>query len=177
MFGGKRGRVRFCIEAIRELNILRAAIKYLLIVVSILGISCAAREENRTRSSNDTKLELTIRLGKTAYALGSPVDFSIVVRNISPDTVHATFPSACHADFAVMRDGAVVWNFMHDRHCAQIIGRATIAPGDSASFDMEWDGLSTTPGNRISMGRFTVKGILLTNPQIETEPVEFYLVD
>jgi len=150
---------------------------YLLIVVSILGISCAAREEKQTQIPNDTKIEVTLRLGRTAYALGSPVDFSMIVRNISPNTVHATFPNACHADFVVMRDGAVVWNFMHGRHCAQIIGRATIAPGDSASFDMEWDGLSTTPGNRISMGRFTVKGILLTNPQIETEPAWFYLVD
>ncbi len=151
------------------------ALGYLLIGLAILGISCADKKEGIATPKKSGKIEASIRLAETAYALGSPIDFSMVVRNASKDTVRLTFPNTCRADFVVMRDGAEVWNLMNGKMCAQVISRASLAPGDSAVFGATWDGHSAT--DRISLGEYSVKGILLTNPRIQTEPVHFHLVD
>ncbi len=150
------------------------ALGYILIALSILGISCAGNKENIAIPPKN-KIEASIRLAETAYALGSPIDFSMVIRNASTDTMSLIFPNTCRVDFVVMRDGAKVWNLMGGKQCAQMISRASLAPGDSVVFDATWDGRSTT--SRIAMGEYSVKGVLLTNPQIQTESVYFHLVD
>ncbi|MCU4740061.1 BsuPI-related putative proteinase inhibitor [Natronoglomus mannanivorans] len=78
-------------------------------------------------------------LDVSVSADGNDVRFAFTVHNTGSGTADLQFPDACKADFAVLDEGREVWRFTDGRVFAQMIGEASIPPGESITYDGTWD--------------------------------------
>jgi hypothetical protein len=68
------------------------------------------------------------------------------------------------------------WTWSEGRTFAEAAGRVMIAPGDSLVYEYTWDG-RLADGSLPRLGRYRVKGALMTAPPIETGMRKFAIVD
>ncbi|MCK5833356.1 hypothetical protein KAH81_06770 [bacterium] len=148
-----------------------------MVLISIVFLSCSNQSESLKQPDLKKAIDVKIALSDSAYALGSPIEFMMVVKNDSPDSVELIFPDACRFDFLLSNKKGEIWSFLGDKKCAQIISRNKLAPRDSLVLRSTWDGLSKTTDAELLMGQYSIIGVLQTYPPINTKPTKFYLVD
>lgn len=138
-------------------------------------LSCA-NYEIRPETQPPGTLRARISIRDSAFALGSEIEFSLIVKPVSHRNAEVVFANGCKADFLVLRDGQPVWNALHNISCTQMIIRDEIHAGDSLVFKSVWSGdnLGDKP---IGPGEYEVEGLLLTTPSLKTARVKFHLVD
>jgi hypothetical protein len=110
------------------------------------------------------------------YAALEPVPMKLIVKNETDRTLRLVFPTAQRFDFIIMKDRVPVWSWSEGRMFAQALGRLALAAGDSLVYEYTWDGRLPS-GGLPALGRYTVKGVLMTAPPVETGAREFGIVD
>lgn len=90
--------------------------------------------------------------GDLTVETGDTIRFTFTVRNAGPETVALEFPDACHADFAVFDGDERRWRWSDGRAFMQVIGRETLDPGETTTYEGEW-----TPAES---GEFTARAEL-----------------
>ncbi|HHS50145.1 MAG TPA: hypothetical protein ENN07_03430 [candidate division Zixibacteria bacterium] len=143
----------------------------------LIILSSCSKKDKLARGPEVSPISATLVLADSAYALGSPVDFSMTVRNVSQDTVELFFPTACRVAFEVSRGDVKLWSSLDGKMCAQVITRNKIPPGESLSFDARWDGTSSEEGAKITYGEHFVEGVIMAGQPIRTGKVAFHLVN
>jgi hypothetical protein len=110
------------------------------------------------------------------YAVLEPIHMKLVVKNPSDRKMQLTFPTAQGFDFIIRKGRETVWSWSWGRMFAQVLGEASLAPGDSLTYEYTWNGF--LPGGKSpELGRYTMQGVLMTTPRIETGQKEFGLID
>jgi len=66
------------------------------------------------------------------------VTFHFTVTNADDEPAGFVFPDAMEADVAVFDDGREVWRWSEGRMAAQVVRETSLAPGEAATFEMEW---------------------------------------
>ncbi len=112
----------------------------------------------------------------SAYALGEGIELRMRLVVDSQKPVEIMFPSSCPAEFVVFRDGEPIWNSLEGMACLQVINRVSFEPGDTTEYATQWN-CTTKSWKGVTLGKYSVQGILLSNPPIKTEVQTIYLVD
>jgi hypothetical protein len=77
---------------------------------------------------------LCLTTGKAVYSQGETAGMTLRVANFSADAVTLRFSDARRYDFAISRDGKVLWRWSDGRVFAQVLGAETLNPGDTLSY-------------------------------------------
>lgn len=117
-----------------------------------------------------------VDLRERGYAGLEPVPMKLVVRNETERTLRFTFPTEQRFDFVVTKVKEPVWAWSEGRTFSEDTGHLSIAPGDSLIYEYTWDGRKAD-GSLPRLGRYRVKGVLMTAPPIETGTGKFAVVD
>jgi hypothetical protein len=125
--------------------------------------------------SGDT-LMVEVELTERGYALLEPVAMALRVTNMKQEDLTLTFPTAQRFDFIVRKGKEIVWIWSEGRIFAQSIGRKTLGPGETVSYDITWD-QSGLENVQPPLGAYTAQGILKTSPEIASGKREFGIVD
>jgi hypothetical protein len=67
------------------------------------------------------------------------VVFTFTVTNAGSDEAELSFSDAQTADFAVLDGDQEIWRHSEGMMFAQMLQTRTVAPGDAAAFDGEWE--------------------------------------
>jgi hypothetical protein len=86
----------------------------------------------------------------------------MTVTNPTSRTIVVPFRSGQQFDVEVVQEGHVIWNWAHDRAYTQALSEITMRPGDKQSYAARWN-FETNDGRRVPPGRYTVRGILMSD--------------
>ena len=75
---------------------------------------------------------------RESYVVGETVAMTGTVTNISDQPVTLTFGGA-EFDFAVFKDGVLVWRWTHGMVSPAVITTVTLQPGQCKTYAAEWD--------------------------------------
>lgn len=162
-----------------------SALRGLLLLGGVLAlvVACGGNMEKggkgrpeAARPAGADSLEVSLALDSGSYAIDEIIKMRLVVVNKTDHQLTLAFPTAQRFDFVVRRGGKVIWQWSADMMFAQVLGRETIAPGDSLAFTAEWNqrpGDGTNPG----LGAYTLQGIVKTAPEIAIPERPFGIVD
>ena len=104
-------------------------------------------------------VDVALAASKAGYVVGEAVELTLTVTNWGVGTVTYRFNDAQRYDFVVMREnGAVAWQWSHDKAFAQVLGTLTLPPGDSRVYREGWD-QKNIDGEAVVPGRYVVEGI------------------
>jgi hypothetical protein len=121
-------------------------------------------------------LAVSVGLDSGSYAIGEPMVMRLCAVNRSVGALVLEFPTSQRFDFVVEAGGKPVWQWSADKMFAQVLGRETVAPGDSLVYEARWDQVladGTNPG----LGAYTIRGILKTRPEVASQGRRFGVVD
>lgn len=113
---------------------------------------------------------------KESYALGSSIEFKMVILTDPRDSATLVFPSTCPAEFIVYHDGEAIWNSLEGAACLQMLNEVTYPPAETLNFSSLWN-CTTSSWKGVNLGYYSVRGILLSNPPVQTAIRTFHLVD
>ena len=152
----------------------------LLGVVALgLGAACSGKGgrpgDGQNAASGDS-LVLSISLSAGSFAVGEKIGVRLVARNLTGREIGLFFPTAQRYELVVRRGQGVVWQSSADMMFAQVVGRETIAPGDSLVFETALDQAAIV-GTNPELGAYTIQGVLKARPEISTEAKQFGIVD
>ena len=110
-------------------------------------------------------LTLTLSSRAASYAPGERATFTLVARNAGTTPVSLTFSSAQRFDLVILEaSGREIWRWSQGKVFAQVMGTQTLAPGETISFDAQWDqrdaaGKAVPPGNYTARAWLTARGV------------------
>jgi len=76
--------------------------------------------------------------GDLTATVDDGVTFAFAITNGNDEPVGLVFRDAMPADVVVCEGDREVWRYSAGRMAAQAIREASLAPGESATFEMEW---------------------------------------
>lgn len=123
---------------------------------SILFSGCSTHAES-PQDHND--IELTIKTDHDTYLRSEQVKITMRVRNIGKDIVTLEFPTSRQYDFIIKGEDEEVWKWSRDKYFTQAFIIITINPGDSITYNSEWDQIDNI-GNNVAPGRYWIVGIV-----------------
>lgn len=134
----------------------------LLALVLMAGCSTnAPAPEQRSEEPLLTSLQVTMAAGQ--------VSFTLQVTNVSSEPVELNFNSGQSADFVVTRGGERIWRWSDDQMFTQALRQEVLAPGDSRSYQAEWQ-----PAAGLA-GEFTARGMLTAREHRPEQAAQFSL--
>lgn len=122
--------------------------------------------------SAPSAVEFGLSTSKETYAIGEPIEFSMVARNRSSQVQTIEFPSGQDFDLVVRTmAGADVWRYSTSRSFVQVIRTVTLQPGESVRFSSTWDQRTDT-GQQVSPGVYRATATLTTTNGVQSNTVE-----
>jgi hypothetical protein len=166
------------------LNFQRLPVTLILILGLAAGLCSVSCEGKKSEKEGAGPAELVgadsvtayVDFREMGYAALEPIPMKLVVRNETERMLHFTFPSGQRFDFIVTKVKQPVWAWSEGRMFEQSVGHLAIAPGDSVVYEYTWDG-KLADGTLPRLGRYWVRGALMTAPPIETTTKHFGIVD
>lgn len=125
--------------------------------------------------ASNGQLQLSLTIGKTIYALGEPVNFTLSIMNISNQTISFTH-TGLDFDFQITNDTSnLVYQYSNFRAIAQFISTQPLAPGESTSQNFSWSqdcnfNLSVE-GDPVVAGSYFLVGLSGQTYGLQTAPV------
>ncbi|RYX84825.1 hypothetical protein EON83_07735 [bacterium] len=120
-------------------------------------------------------IKFEAKLDKTEMAQGESVKVSMTVTNTTKEDQTLHFGSGQSFDVQVFNDaGESVWTWGANKRFIMALRDVPLAAGESKTFDATWNGL-TFPDFKKGKGTYTIKGILTTNPRLESAPIKIEL--
>lgn len=150
------------------------------LLVIALFVTCGEREISE-REKIDTGMELLGKLDakmlteETGYALGSPVELKMEIKNISEEVINLKFPTNQRYDFFIFKKGDLVWRWSYDKPFEEVHGSVELRSGESLAFTETWDTAKLEekhPG-----GEYQLVGVLTTAFPIATNFIAIGLAD
>jgi hypothetical protein len=117
-----------------------------------------------------------VEMRERGYAALEPVPLKLVAVNKTGRTLCLTFPTAQRFDFIIGKDEEPVWSWSEGRAFEESPLRVALAPGDSLVYEYVWKG-RLKDGSLPRLGRYRLKGALMTAPPVETGERQFGIVD
>jgi hypothetical protein len=152
----------------------------LLCMVVLLMISCGGQGRGKSgepmREAPPDSLAARIVLDEGSYAIGEPIVMTLEVVNRTDRGITLTFPTAQRYDFVVRHGKAIVWQWSDGRMFAQVLGRYELAPRDTIAYEYRWD-QTLMDGTKPGLGAYTIEGMLMISPPLETGAKTFGIVD
>jgi hypothetical protein len=149
------------------------------VALSLLVPACSGPPRGKLeipKARSGDSVAVGLELSEGSYAIGEEVVMTLVVSNLTADTLQLGFPSAQRHDFLVRKDRRIIWQWSRNMAFAQVTGDLLITPHDSVEYTIAWD-QNTAEGVNPGLGRYTAQGILMTAPVIATDEVPFGIVD
>jgi hypothetical protein len=143
-----------------------------------LNAGCVRRKQFHAPVDKKGSPTITLEFVDLAdsYALGSQIILRMRLIIDSKEPVEFVFPSSCPAEFVIYRDGEPIWNSLEGMACLQVITKTTFNPSDTLEYSSQWN-CTTKSWKGVTLGKYTVQGLLLSNPPVKTEAKTIHLVD
>jgi hypothetical protein len=148
------------------------------LALGLILASCgkrAAQGTGRAGSPQDS-VHVTVGLNEGSYAIGEPMIMKLTARNTTGRMLRLTFPTAQRFDFIVRQGKQVIWQWSNGKMFAQVIGRLSVGPGDSVSYEYRWD-QKLSDGSNPDLGPYTIQGVLTTLPKVTSSEMRFGIAD
>ena len=117
-------------------------------------------------------MQLQVSTTKTRFKIGEPVSFSLKAINTSKKPQALEFSSAQRFDISIANEaGAQVWSWAANKRFAESLGKLSLAPGESKTFEAAWDG-QALPDAKIAPGTYTVQATLTSAPPVLAPPLQ-----
>jgi len=121
-------------------------------------------------------LVVTVELDQGSYAIGEPITMKLRVTNTTSRSLKIFFPTAQRYDFIVGKGDAPLWQWSEGVMFAQVTSALILDPDATITYEVTWNQMTRT-GKALSLGRYTIEGILMTQPKVTSEPKPFGIVD
>ncbi|MDA8219688.1 MAG: BsuPI-related putative proteinase inhibitor [Dehalococcoidales bacterium] len=119
-------------------------------VVTIMGKSASP--------GPTTGVKVALQTGRSDYAPGDSVKFTVTVRNDGSAPAALQFNSGQRFDIVVLDTrGNEVWKWSDGMFFTMALGTLELQPGESKSFDATWD-QKDGKGNQVSAGHYVAQG-------------------
>lgn len=111
------------------------------------------------------KLKLSLEVRSEKAKQEDRLRFTLVIQNISNDSLTLCFTSSKKVDFVVSQSGAELWRWSSGRMFAQVMLDQAVDSGKIIRFTEVWNykGLS---GDRLPAGAYDLTGILSSKPAL-----------
>lgn len=151
----------------------------LLLLIALLTASCKkkAPEAERMEAGMELlgKLEAKMLTAEGGYAIGTPVELKMEVKNISEEGVSLQFPTQQRYDFFIYKKGNLVWRWSYNKPFEETPVTVELPARESLVFSETWD--TTELGGGMPGGTYQVVGVLTTVFPIATNFIEIGLAD
>jgi hypothetical protein len=136
--------------------------------------ACAPRDQIQEPAPHDTtRVEAPRNVALTTSLQAAPtaqgVYFALQVTNASDQPLSLEFTSGQSFDFAVAREGRVVWRWSDDQMFTQALRSERLAPGETKRYEATW------PQPAGASGSYTVVGTLTASNHRVEETTTFQL--
>ncbi len=122
-----------------------------------VGVYVGATRDGGRAAQTIPGLSVTFTRDKKVYTVGDTVKFTLTMTNKSAAPITLEFNSGNIFDFSVVQDGKTVWQWSHDKMFIMVQVPMTLAPGETKSYDGEWD-LKGNDGKAVDPGTYGAKG-------------------
>lgn len=139
-----------------------------LILFLVVAVAASVAPPRAARSAGDLRYEVV--LGKAAYALGETVAISLRVTNTAGAVVAVTYGGQQY-DVVVRQRGGLVWQWSHDKAFAQVMHQASLAPGETRTYQVLWD-QRDLQGRQVDPGAYEAWGVFMATSREGAPPVE-----
>ncbi len=117
--------------------------------------------------TRENGLELSLRLSNPAMSTGESVEMTLAVKNIRDTELILNFSDGQIFDFKAFQAGTIldndpVWNWAHDMAFVQALQTLVLAPIESRSYTVNWDGRDNS-GQQLA-GDFVIRADLVSLP-------------
>ena len=153
-----------------------------LIVIGICWMCSCERKPARGKKVTSQSpiqadsLAVTIELDQGSYAIGEPIKMRLRVTNTTSRSLKLFFPTAQRYDFIVRKGDETLWQWSEGMMFAQVTSTLVLEPDTTITYEATWNQI-TRDGKALPLGRYTVEGILRTQPEVASEPRIFGIVD
>lgn len=132
------------------------------------------------KSATASPIEVAIKSEKTKFSRGEIINFQLSARNVSDRAQTVTFTSGQSFDVVAQRVGAKdddpIWRWSMDKMFTSNIREVTLKLGDEQKFTATWD-QNESAGQVVPRGKYRVRGQFVTNPALNSSPLEIELVN
>lgn len=130
------------------------------------------RPRRPSREQGLVGLDVELVLNRNRFSRSDDrMSIDLTVTNPTSRTIVLPFNSGQQFDVEVLQEGQVIWNWAHDRSFTQALSEMTMRPGDKQSYAARWNFLDND-GRRVPPGRYTVRGILMSDTGERKRAVE-----
>jgi len=107
----------------------------------------------------DAHVDVTVSTEKRAFAIGEPINITVVLTNVDESSITLNFPSSCKAHFTVGdMSGRILYR--PSLVCLGMTTSLTLEAGQSAKFAFAWTQLDAS-GNRVPVpNEFAIRGVI-----------------
>lgn len=153
-----------------------AAIFMLMSTTNLLAQKTTLKPDTPTSSASLEKLKkvvpikVTVTTDKKAYAVGTPIKMTLLVKNATKQPVSLHFSSGQRFDFVLREgtksDGKIVWQWARGRMFSMMLKSETLEPDAALTFAAVYDPASPDtsgkPMTPLTPGIYTLTGTLTT---------------
>jgi hypothetical protein len=130
------------------------------------------RPRRPSREQGLVGLDVELVLNRNRFSRSDDrMSIDLTVTNPTSRTIVLPFNSGQQFDVEVLQEGRVIWNWAHDRSFTQALSEMTMRPGDKQSYAARWN-FEDNDGRRVPPGRYTVRGILMSDSGERKKAVE-----
>jgi len=150
---------------------------WLGLVIGILAVAAGAQPVIVERTEGALRLEAS--LSQRVFALGEPVEVTVVARNVSSAPLGVVFTSGQRVDLIVRRPrGDEVWRWSHDKAFTQAIQTVLLRAQESVVLRVAWDqrdlqGRRVDPGTYEAIAVFMGRAESAGRPPVPLAPLAF----
>lgn len=119
------------------------------VALALLLLSCAA--PGGSGEAADGPLLTSLQVSRS----GDQVTFHLQLMNTAATPVELTFPTGQSADFIVRQGNDRIWRWSDDQMFTQAVRTEVLEPGDSRSYEAQWQPSAGLRGEFVAVGALT----------------------
>lgn len=116
------------------------------------------------------KVDADLNIGAEKIEHVQDLEATLVIRNMSRNTVKYKFPSTCQIGYMIGNEGEVLFDSRENMVCARVLTKIELKSGECRRFDLNFHSLET-----IEPGTYTLRAFLLED--YSEEAVKEFVVE
>jgi hypothetical protein len=118
-------------------------------------------------------ISFILTVPRPAWSSGEPVQFEMLLQNVSQQAQRLDLPSGQDFDITVTDEaGRAVWQWSHDRFFTQVFRMVILQPRGQRTFNATWD-QRDNDGQPVPPGRYQATAVFTAVERIPSNPVSF----